>query len=189
MFSKQLFGFKGFGMRGLAAALLFMGATIASAQEVTEPDNLLSAWLGKEFTVEKSTLDDRVPTGGKLTFVFDASDNVVRICTRSVDSQKAPWRADFTNPCGVTMTFTRGTHFCSFEDVKTGNAETLASCHRLRSNDVAMKPAKAKGAVELNDMVAFLIEGTDGMHYMSIQVDSPSRLTDDGSVVVGCCRH
>jgi hypothetical protein len=189
MISRVNTGMKRFGIRGLAAALLFMGATLASAQESKEPDNLLSAWLGKEFTVETSSLDDSIPAGGKLTFVFDASENVVRICTRSVDTQKTPWRADFTNPCGVTMTFTAGTHFCSFDDVKTGNAEVLASCHRLRSRDVAMKPAKGKGQVQLNDMVAFLIEGADGLHYMSILVDSPSRVTDGGNVVVICCRH
>ncbi|HTU64672.1 MAG TPA: hypothetical protein VMF52_01875 [Steroidobacteraceae bacterium] len=187
MYSK-IEGMKRFGMRGLAAALLFMGATVASAQEPTT-DSLIKEWLGKEFTVESSTVNDRMPQGGKLTFVFDTEDDVVRICTRSVDAQKGKWSADFANSCAVKMTFTRGTRFCSFEDVKTGNAEVLSQCHRLRSRDVAMRPAKVKGTVELNDMMAFLIEGADGMHYMSILVDSPSRVTEDGSVVVGCCRH
>ena len=47
------------------------------------PDDALAGWLGKEFTVESSTLNDHMPVGGKLTFVFDSEDNVVRICTRN----------------------------------------------------------------------------------------------------------
>jgi len=184
MFSGLTIGIKGFGMRGLAAALLFMGATSAWAQEA-EPDSILNGWLGKEFTVQSSTLNDHMPVGGKLTFIFDSSDNVVRVCTRTVATQNGPWRMDFANPCGVTMTFTLGTRFCSFEDVKTGDAEVLSSCHRLRSRDVAMRPAKVKGTIELNDMIAFLVKDTDGKFYMSILVDSPSRVTDQGTVIVG----
>jgi len=99
--------------------------------------------------------------------------------------QNEPWRMDFATPCGVTMTFTRGTRYCTADDVKTGDAEMLASCHRLRTHDVAMRPSKAKGAVELVDMVAFLLQSTDGKQSMTILVDSPARLTDDGSVVIG----
>src|SRR5688572_3462582 len=122
MFGNQSIGKKGWGMRGLAAALLLMGATIAGADEAA-PDSVLDGWLGGEFTVQSSTLNDHMPVGGKLTFIFDGSDNVVRICTRSVAAQRGPWRMDFASPCGVTMTFTRGTRFCTFEDVKAGNAE------------------------------------------------------------------
>jgi len=82
------------------------------------------------------------------------------------------------------MAFTRGTRFCTFEDVKSGNAEVLSACHRLRSRDVAMRPAAVKGTIELNDMIAFLVIGTDGKHYMSILVDSPARVTTDGNVVI-----
>ena len=32
---------------------------------------------------------------------------------------------DFATPCGVTMSFTRGTRYCTVDDVKTGNAEVL----------------------------------------------------------------
>src|SRR5688572_29244284 len=110
MLGNQFTGRKGLGMRGLAAALLLMGATFAGAQEA-EADIVLSGWLGGEFTVQSSTLDDHMPTGGKLTFIFDSTDNVVRICTRSVPAQKGPWRMDFASPCGVTMAFTRGTRF------------------------------------------------------------------------------
>jgi hypothetical protein len=170
-------------MRALAAALLFTAAPFASAQEA-EPDAALDGWLGKEFTVESTTVADSMPIGGKLTFIFDGADKAVRICTRSVGAQRGTWRADFAVPCNVTMTFTRGTRFCTLDDVKTGNAEVLSSCHRLRSRDVAMRPPKVKGTVELNDMIAFLIKGTDGHKYMSILVDSPSRVTDDGAIVI-----
>jgi hypothetical protein len=184
MFGNLSIGGKGWGMRGLAAALLLMGATFAGADEA-ERDSVLDGWLGGEFTVQSSTLNDHMPVGGKLTFIFDSADNVVRICTRSVAAQRGPWRMDFANPCGVTMTFTRGTRFCTFEDVKAGNAEVLSACHRLRSRDVAMRPAKVKGTIELNDMIAFLVQGTDGKKYMSILVDSPSRVTDEGTVIIG----
>jgi hypothetical protein len=188
MFARHVSLYSRFGMRGLAAALLFMGATVASAQEVTA-DPLLGNWLGKEFTVKSSTLNDHMPMGGKLTFVFDGSDNVVRICTRTVAAQRGPWTMDFANPCSVTMTFTHGTRFCTLDDVKTGDAEVLSTCHRLRSRDVAMRPAKLKGTIELNDMIAFLVKGDDGQVYMSILVDSPARVTEGGSVVVSCCRQ
>ncbi len=82
------------------------------------------------------------------------------------------------------MTFTRGTRFCTLDDVKAGNAEVLSSCHRLRSRDVAMHPPRVKGTVELNDMIAFLVQGSDGTKMMSILVDSPARVTDGGGVII-----
>jgi len=171
----------GFSM--MAAALVF-GAGMAVAQEAV-PDKVLADWLGTEFTVQSSSVGDRMPLGGKLTFVFDANKNVVHLCTRNADEQNEPWKMDFAKPCGVTMTFTAGTRYCSADDIKTGDAEMLASCHRLRTHDVAMRPSEEKGAVELNDMVAFLVKGKDGKQSMTILVDSPARLTEDGSVVVG----
>jgi hypothetical protein len=183
MYARFTTGIKGFGMRGLAAALLFMGATCALAQEAS-PDGVLDGWLGREFTVQSSTLNDHMPVGGKLTFVFDRDENVVRVCTRTVSTQRGAWRMDFASPCGVTMTFTRGTRFCTFEDVKSGNAEILSACHRLRSRDIAMRPAAVKGTIELNDMIAFLVKDTDGKLAMSILVDSPARVTSEGSVVI-----
>jgi hypothetical protein len=173
---------KKLGISMMAAALL-AGAALAAAQEPA-PDNILAQWLGQEFTVESSTLNDHMPKGGKLTFVFDADANVVHVCTRNSTAQSEPWHMDFATPCGVTMTFTRGTRYCTFEDVKTGNAEVLASCHRLRTRDVAMRPSKVKGAVELNDMIAFLVQLEDGKQAMTILVDSPARVTDDGTVVI-----
>ena len=65
-----------------------------------------------------------------------------------------------------------------------GEAELLASCHRLRTHDVAMRPSKAKGAVERNDMVAFLVQLENGKPAMSILVDSPARVTGDNTVIV-----
>jgi hypothetical protein len=173
---------KKFGFSMIAAALL-LGAAMAGAQEPS-PDSVLAKWLGTEFTVESSPLSDQVPKGGKLTLVFDADENVVHVCTRNSSNQVTPWRMDFATPCGVTMSFTRGTRYCTFDDVKTGNAEVLASCHRLRTHDVAMRPSKTKGAVERNDMVAFLVQLENGKPAMSILVDSPARVTTDPSVIV-----
>ena len=53
MYARLTTGIKGFGMRGLAAALLFVGAPFAMAQDAQAPsDSLLDGWLGKEFTVD-----------------------------------------------------------------------------------------------------------------------------------------
>ena len=167
----------------MTAAMFVFGAAVAGAQE-RAADNALSAWLGKEFTVESSTLNEHMPTGGKLTFVFDSEENVVRLCTRNSSKQREPWHMDFATSCGVTLTFTQGTRYCTFDDVKAGNAEVLASCHRLRSRDIAMRPSKVKGVVELNDMIAFLVKGDGGKPVMSILVDSPARVTESGVIVV-----
>jgi hypothetical protein len=187
MYGKQTTDRKKFGISMMAAALL-LGTALAAAQEPV-PDDVLAGWLGKEFTVQSSTLKDPVPIGGKLTFVLDKEQNVVHVCTRNADKQSAPWRMDFATPCGVTMTFTRGTRYCTADDVKTGDAEMLASCHRLRTHDVAMRPSKAKGAVELNDLVAILVLGDDGKQSMTILVDSPARVTgnngEGGVIVIG----
>lgn len=166
------------------AAVLGLGATLSAAQEVAA-DNTLTDWLGTEYTVESSTLNDHMPTGGKLTFVFDSEENVVRVCTRNSSKQRTPWRMDFAAPCGVTMLFTRGTRYCTLDDIKTGNAEVLSSCHRLRSRDIAMRPSKVKGAVELNDMIAFLVKDDGNRPIMSILVDSPARVTDSGTIIIG----
>jgi len=183
MYGKQTLNRQKFGISMMAAALL-LGAALAAAQEPSQ-DDVLAGWLGKEFTVLSSTLKDPVPIGGKLTFVLDKEQNVVHVCTRNTAMQNEPWRMDFATPCGVTMTFTRGTRYCTADDVKTGDAEMLASCHRLRTHDVAMRPSKSKGAVELSDLVAILVQGDDGKQFMTILVDSPARVTGDGVVVIG----
>jgi len=99
--------------------------------------------------------------------------------------QSSPWQMDFANPCGVTLVFTRGERYCSLEDVKAGNAEVLSGCHRLRSRDVAMRPAKGKMAVELSDLLVFLVQGDNGKHVISILVDTPSRVTAPGGGATG----
>ena len=167
----------------LATATLLVTGGAALAQSATA-DSALSAWLGKEFTVTSSTVNDHMPVGGKLTFIFDGDDNVVRVCTRTVAAQRSAWQMDFSNPCGVTMTFTRGLRYCTVDDVKAGNAEVLSACHRLRSRDVAMRPSRVKGAIELNDMIAFPVQMENSSVGMAILVDSPARVTDSGLVVV-----
>jgi hypothetical protein len=165
--------------RGFAAmaATLLLGALAAYA---ADPDPALAGWIGREITITSSSFNDHVPRGGKLTFVLDAEDNVVRICTRNVTGQQGAWRMDLVPGCNVALTFTRGTRYCTVEDVMAGNAEVLSTCHRLRSHDVAMHPAAAKGALELHDVIVFLVEGAGGKHAISILVDSPSRVTAGG---------
>jgi hypothetical protein len=154
-------------------------ATLAFAQNAG-PDAALAGWIGREITIDASSIDDHIPVGGKLTFIYDSEDNVVRVCTRNGASARNQWKMDFAAPCGVTLTFTRGERYCSLEDVKAGNAEVLSACHRLRSRDVAMRPARTRGTVELNDMLVFLVQGESGKHVISILVDSPSRVTEGG---------
>lgn len=160
----------------LAAASLLVGSS-AWAEE-KQPDENLSAWLGEEFTIDAPVRNEFMPNGGKLTFTYDSTGDVVHVCTRTVADQEGAWKMDLGKPCGVTMTFTAGTKYCTEEDVKAGNAEVLASCHRLRARDVSLRPAQAKGAVELNDMVAFLLNDADGKKSMAILVDSPARMTE-----------
>jgi hypothetical protein len=184
MYGKLTTDRKKFGISVMAAALL-LGAALAAAQDAA-PDDVLAGWLGKEFTVESSPQSTQVPVGGKLTFVLDSETNLVHVCTRNSDKQSQPWRMDFATPCGVSMSFTRGTRYCTAAEIKTGDAEVLASCHRLRTHDVALRPSTTKGAVELNDLVAFLMQESDGSQSMTILVDSPARMTsgDDQGVII-----
>jgi len=158
------------------------GPTIAAA---ADPDPALAAWLGKEMTIGSTTLNDHIPLGSKLTFVSDAEDDVVRICTRNVASARGNWRSDLAPGCNVALTFTRGTRYCTLDDVKAGNAEVLSSCHRLRSQNVAMHPAAQKGAVELHDVIVFLVVGEGGRNNISILIDSPARVIHNGGAAGG----
>ena len=90
---------------------------------------------------------------------------------------------DLAGGCNVALLFTRGTRYCSLEDVKAGDGEVLSSCHRLRSREVAMKPSASRGALELKDMIVFLLPGTGGKNSVAILVDSPARVTGDGVIV------
>jgi hypothetical protein len=172
-----------FGISLAAATLTLCAASPVQADEPT-PDDSLTPWIGREFTILSSTINDHMPTGAKLTFVFDSDENVVRVCTRDATSARGRWRADFAVPCGVTLTFTRGTRYCTVEDVKAGNGEVLSQCHRLRSRDVVMRPEReTRGVAELNDMIVFLVRGEAGKRVISVLVDSPSRVTGSGIIV------
>ena len=171
--------------RKLGVSLMAAALTLCAAHSFAgsaKADETLKSWLGREYTIDTSTINDQIPVGGKMTFVFDSDDNVVRVCTRTGNNQRGAWRMDFAIPCNVTLTYTRGTRFCTADDVKAGNAEVLSACHRLRSRDIAMRPAKVNGAVELNDMIVFFVPSADGEYNISILVDSPSRVTGSGVV-------
>jgi len=170
-------------IRGIAAltAALLLGTIAAQA---AEPDSSIQAWLGKEITIESSSVSDLMPIGGKLTFIFDSEDNTVRVCTRQGTAQRGSWRMDMVPGCNVALALTRGERYCTIEDVKAGNAEVLSACHRLRSHDIALRPSKIKGSLELHDVIVFPIEGsTPGSLSIAILVDSPSRVTDGGIVI------
>jgi hypothetical protein len=164
--------------RGFAAIALLLGSTLALADEGA--DKALTGWLDKEIEIYNSTVKDQVPVGGKFTLVYDSSKDVVRFCPKQDGAQQKQWSGDLATACGVTMTFTRGTRYCTDAEVKTGDAETLASCHRLRSREVAMSKASDKG-VELNDLIIFLVQGDQGKKNITFLVDSPSRTTASGS--------
>ena len=165
----------------VSAALLFGGALAYAAGGV---DDALAGWIGREITIEKSGYDDQIPVGGKLTFIYDADDDVVRVCTRQVAAQRKPWRSDFAVPCSVTLTFTRGTRYCTLAEVNSGDGEVLSACHRMRSHEVALKPSTSAG-VELHDVIVFLVKGDGGKHAISILVDTPAVVTTGGGPIEG----
>lgn len=172
-------------MAALAAALL----TGTIAADAAEPDATIKRWLGQEITIESSSVNDLMPVGGKLTFIFDSEDNTIRVCTRQSATQRGPWRMDMVPGCNVALVLTRGQRYCTVEDVKAGNAEVLSACHRLRSHDVALRPSKVKGNVELHDVIVFPVDnGQPEDLTIAILVDSPSRVTD-GGIIVGGGRH
>jgi hypothetical protein len=167
--------------RGLAlAAGLALCAGMALAEGI---DSAYSAFLGREITISSSSFGDQIPVGGKMTFIYDSDDDVVRICTRTAPGQRGPWRMDLAGGCNVAMNFTRGSRYCTLEDVKAGDGEVLSQCHRLRSRDVALKPSTTKGAVELKDMIVFLLSAERGKSSIAILIDTPSRVTEGGIVV------
>jgi hypothetical protein len=168
------------GIRVALAAGLTLSTLLAIAGDM---DTAFAGWLGREITITSSPINDQVPVGGKLTFIYDSGDDVVRICTRTVPGQRGPWRMDLAGGCNVALLFTRGTRYCTLEDVKAGDGEVLSSCHRLRSREVALKPSTERGALELKDMIVFLLPGTSGKNSIAILVDSPSRVTGDGVIV------
>lgn len=168
------------GKRLVMAAGVSMFTLLAMAADV---DTTYTPWLGREITITASPINDQIPVGGKLTFIYDSEDDVVRICTRTAPGQRGPWRMDLAGGCNVALTFTKGLRFCSLEDVKAGDGETLSSCHRLRTREVALKPSARKDAIELKDMIVFLLPGQKGKNSIAILVDSPARVTSDGVIV------
>jgi hypothetical protein len=80
------------------------------------------------------------------------------------------------------LTFTKGTRYCTVDDVKTGDAELLSTCHRMRSKEIALQQS-AQGT-EVHDLVVFLVRSEPGKPVIAILVDSPSRVTG-GTVIVG----
>jgi hypothetical protein len=165
--------------------LILSALFCASIAQAAEPDAALAGWLGKEMTISSTSLNDHIPLGSKLTFVSDSEENVVRICTRNASTARGVWRNDMAPGCNVALNFTRGTRYCTGDEAKAGNAEVLSSCHRLRSQNVAMHPAMQKGAVELHDVIVFLVEGATGQKNISILIDSPSRVIHGGAAAGG----
>lgn len=172
----------GRGIVGLIA--IAAAAAVSLPASATEPSAATTAWLGKEIVIKASEQRDHVPLGGRLTLIYDASDGVYRVCARPVATQRAPWRGDWKTPCGVTLNYTAGKRYCSLSDVKTGNADVLSSCHRLRSREVAMHPSADSKGVELHDMIVYLLEpsGTGAKGEIAILLDSPARVTHDGVI-------
>lgn len=163
---------------GLAAGLLVSGVLVAG----DSVDAALTAYLDKEITIDTAA-NGRMPQGGKLTLKLDAATQEVRVCTEAAPNQQGAWTEDLAAGCKVKLNFTRGERYCSLEDVKAGDGEVLASCHRLRGSDVATKSG-AKGAAELGDMIVFLLAPEQGKNAIAILIDSPSRVTDE-PVIVG----
>lgn len=163
------------------AAGLMLGSLLAVGAEL---DTTYLPWLGKEITITSSPINDQIPVGGKLTFIYDSDDDVVRICTRTAPGQRGPWRMDMAGGCNVALNFTRGLRFCTLEDVKAGDGEVLSACHRLRSREVALQQSPSTNSIELKDMIVFLVPGaTRGKYTIAILVDSPSRVTGSGLIV------
>lgn len=167
-------------LTGLLAAI---GYTAAAA----DADQTVRQWLGSEFTVSSSTLEDHVPAHGKLTLVYDAEEDVYRACTRRGPQQGSDWQHDWTKPCGVAFTLVKSERFCTLDEVKAGNGETLAACHRFRSRDVAMHPGALAGSVELHDTLVFPLQVPTGAKKgIAILVDTPARMTHGGIVHAEC---
>lgn len=175
---------KSLKMSGMRVALA-AGLTLSTLAMAGDVNTIYSGWLGREITITSSPKNDQIPLGGKLTFVYDADDDVVRICTRTVAGQRGPWRMDMANGCNVALLFTQGTRYCTLEDVKAGDGEVLSQCHRLRSREVALKPSSTKGAVDLKDLLVFLLPGQSNKNSIAILIDTPSRVTNEGVIIGG----
>jgi hypothetical protein len=165
-----------------AVTLVLAGS--AATAIAGDPDSVTAGWLGAEMKILASEQDDHVPNGGKVTLVYDSSDDIYRACARQTTTQQNKWRGDWASPCAVTLQLTKGARYCTLADVKAGNAEVLASCHRLRSRDVVMHPTADARGDELHDVIVFLLEpvapSTKGG--IAILLDSPARVTHNGII-------
>lgn len=173
----------GYGNMWMVAA----GLTVVAASSIAragDADPVAAAWLGNEIVIVASEQGDHVPQGGRLTLIYDSSDDVYRACTRPVPAQRAAWRGDWQVPCSVTLTLTKGTRYCTLAEVKAGNAEVLSTCHRLRSREVVMHPSTVAGGAELHDMMVFLLEPVPPKRKggIAILLDSPARVTHAGAI-------
>lgn len=166
----------------LGGAALLIGSSPGFAADGA--DATLAGWLGHEVTIKATPLSEDFPAGGKLTLTYDDDGKVVRMCTRQGEGQQQPWRAELAVPCGVALTFKKGTRYCTVEDLKTDDAETLASCHRLRSEEITLKPGNSQTA-EVHDLLVFPVKADSGKPALAIVVDSPSRVTAPIVIVTG----
>lgn len=163
------------------------GAAILAATTRTaigqEADSLVQAWLGSEFTILSSSLEDHVPARGKITFVFDAEEGLYRACTRRGAGQATSWKEDWAQACAVTFRLVKAQRYCNLAEIKAGNQETLADCHRLTSSEVAMHASQVPGSVELHQTIVFpLAASAAGKRGIAMLIDSPARLTHNGVI-------
>jgi hypothetical protein len=170
--------------RLLCALALAALTTYGSKAMAADADPIAAAWLGNEIAIVASEQSDHVPQGGRLTLIYDSADDVYRLCTRPVPSQRAAWRGDWQVPCAVALTLTKGTRYCTRKEVDAGNAEVLAACHRLRSREVVMHPSPNANGGELHDVMVFLIEPVPPKRKggIAILLDSPARVTHAGHI-------
>ena len=176
-------GFNSMWGRGGAKLALLASMTLSAMAMAGDASQVYTPWLGREITITTSPMNDQFPVGGKLTFIYDSGDDVVRVCTRTAPGQRGPWRMDLAGGCNVGLLFTQGTRYCTLEDVKAGDGEVLSQCHRLRSREVALKPSTTRGTVELKDLLVFLLAGDGPKRSIAILVDTPSRVTGDGIII------
>ncbi len=166
--------------------LLVAAATVALAPAAfaAEPDAAVANWLGNEIKIVASEQEDHVPLGGRITLVYDSTDDVYRACARQTPTQSSKWRGDWASPCAVALQLTKGTRYCTLADIKAGNAEVLSSCHRLRSQEVVMHPTADLKGDELHDLIVFLLEPVPPKKKggIAILLDSPARVTHNGII-------
>lgn len=169
-------------LRDIGATLLL--AALAPVSFASEGDPVTAGWLGNELKILTSEQDDHVPVGGRITLIYDSTDDVYRACARQTASQRSKWRGDWASPCSIALQLTKGTRYCTLADVKAGNAEVLASCHRLRSREVVMHPTADLLGDELHDLIVFLLQpvAPQTKGGIAILLDSPARVTHDGVI-------